>query len=54
MAVLINVSSIYILYYIDSMQTRLGVIMIYTALFALMMMILTNSGGGNIFPATAA
>ncbi|KAJ9364250.1 hypothetical protein C8Q69DRAFT_452331 [Paecilomyces variotii] len=54
MAVLINVSSIYILYYIDSMQTRLGVIMIYTALFALMMMVLTNSGGANIFPATAA
>lgn len=52
-AVIMNVSSIYILYYVDNMQARLTAIMIYTPLFAIMMMILTDCQRAHIWPATA-
>ncbi|GAD96081.1 hypothetical protein AN5487.2 [Paecilomyces variotii No. 5] len=53
LAIIINVSSIYILYYTDNMQTRLRVIAIYTSLFAIMMTFSTNCQRAHIWPATA-
>jgi hypothetical protein len=54
MAPLINVSSMFALFYIHGMAIRLVVILIFTSLFSAVMMGLTRANTPEIFGATAA
>jgi uncharacterized Tic20 family protein len=53
-ACVLPVASIALLYTIQSMSKRIGIMAMFTAIFSFALVLMTNAGLGDIFAATAA
>jgi hypothetical protein len=54
LACMLPVASIIILYAVESVKKRLGILVAFTALFSLCLVLMTSAGMADIFAATAA
>jgi hypothetical protein len=54
LACVMPVASIGLLYLVESMSKRLGIVAAFTSLFSFCLAVMTSAGMGDIFAATAA